>query len=101
MFCHLTGVAGHLPIGSNQGEVDMRLVLKTVGQFRRIRGRCPACNSEGPRVGSCGVCMGYEGPFPASEATQGRWASRFAHAVDAVEHPHSAPQASATLSSVR
>ena len=76
----------------------MRFVLKTLGQIRQLRGRCPACNSEGPQVHGCGVCMGYEGPFPVSESTQRRWAGRFEGHAGAAMH---APRASATLSPVR
>lgn len=54
-----------------------QLAASIVGRIRLARGRCPACSSEGSRVAGCATCMGYEGPFPVSEATQRRWAWRF------------------------
>lgn len=56
-----------------------QLAASIVGRVRLARGRCPACASEGARHAACGVCKGYEGPFPASESTQHRWAWRFEH----------------------
>ena len=67
----------------------MRFVERAVAQLRLARGRCPSCASL-PRQ-ACPTCHGYEGPFPASEATRRRWQARFARtaapAPDDPEHP--------------
>jgi hypothetical protein len=57
-------------------EVSVRLGLRLSGRVRLARGRCPGCASD-PRVSSCTICHGYEGPFPPSEASLSRWAARF------------------------
>jgi len=61
----------------------MRLPNTLVGRIRSFRGRCPSCSSEGPGLHSCQTCMGYPGPFPASEDSQRRWAARFARTQQA------------------
>lgn len=69
-----------------------QLAASIVGRLRLARGRCPACRSEGARLVGCDTCKGYEGPFPASDATQHRWAWRFAQRSVAVPlHPIATP----------
>lgn len=68
----------------------MGLVLAIVARARLLRGRCPSCNSEGAGVQSCETCLGYAGPFPASQEAQTRWIARYARS-----HAHSAPQGAA------
>lgn len=55
-----------------------QLAASILGRVRLVRGRCPACASEGSQHAACETCKGYEGPFPVSESTQRRWAWRFA-----------------------
>ena len=54
----------------------LRLTRRAIHQLRRLRGRCPSCNSNGPALHQCGTCHGYQGPFPASEEMQARWLAR-------------------------
>lgn len=56
-----------------------RLTRRVIGQLRRLRGRCPSCNSTGAAVDQCRTCRGYHGPFPVSEEIQARWLARFEH----------------------
>jgi len=65
----------------------MGAVARIVGRIRLLRGRCPSCNSEADAA-RCRTCFGYEGPFPASEATLARWNGRFARIASA---PGNAP----------
>ena len=58
----------------------MRLPIAFVGRVRSFRGRCPSCNSEAPSLHGCETCLGYTGPFPASDESQRRWAARFERA---------------------
>lgn len=69
-----------------------QLADSILGRLRLARGRCPACSSEGVPLVGCDTCKGYEGPFPASEATRQRWAWRFAQRrAAAPPHPLADP----------
>lgn len=60
----------------------IRLSRRAVYQLRRLRGRCPGCNSTGSATQQCSVCHGYQGPFPVSEEMQARWLARFEHSLE-------------------
>jgi hypothetical protein len=79
----------------------MRLPIALMGRVRSLRGRCPSCNSEGPSLHGCPTCLGYAGPFPASEESQRRWSARFERGQLAglQRAPHAHP--TAELSPVR
>lgn len=68
-----------------------QLAHSILGRLRLARGRCPVCASEGVPLVGCDTCKGYEGPFPASEATQRRWAWRFEQRKAAPLHPLASP----------
>ena len=76
------------------------MIARTVASFRLLRGRCPSCNSEGAGTRSCRTCLGYEGPFPPSEATRTRWAGRFTQTAHGMA-PAQAQPAVGRLSPVR
>jgi hypothetical protein len=59
----------------------MRVLDRMRGNLRLARGRCPSCNSERAHPRTCRTCLGFEGPFPPTEATQARWAGRFARTI--------------------
>lgn len=73
----------------------IRLTRRAVHELRRLRGRCPSCNSIGPAVQQCRTCHGYQGPFPVAEDMQARWLARSERTLDAATAVRPAPAAQA------
>jgi hypothetical protein len=70
-------------------------LLKTIallrGRVRLARGRCPSCASESTAAVGCGVCRGYQGPFPAEDRTLLRWSWRYDGSLRAPAIAHAQP----------
>ena len=42
----------------------MATMRRLLWWWRTLRGYCPKCNSDAPKIDMCGVCSGYRYPSP-------------------------------------